>query len=262
MTLLGVEIFKYPHFYGFFVKSETWVPSLLLYYVWTLFLYSWIVNNRCLVISSVLNGLLEQNFTGWWTIRNMQVMKTSLQLFIWTCSTGSTSLFSEGVPFVILIDCIIFLSPSLDVMRISMSTVSFLTQLNSKFFAYRIFWHLSSFDSVKTAFLLALNLFLFLFLQLHASLWLFSLAWSKYHLRKTRSRKNIMHAFIPTCARPIATKPGRMEDQHALAPLPTSSDTTISSHKKHIWLYHQFYETWTITGRRVVDPYALTLCCK
>ena len=40
-------------------------------------------------------------------------------------------LILEGGLLVILIDCIIFLSPLLDVTRISMLTVSFLAQLNS-----------------------------------------------------------------------------------------------------------------------------------
>ena len=37
----------------------------------------------------------------------------------------------EGNLLIILIDCMIFLSPFLDVTRMSMSTVSFLTQLDS-----------------------------------------------------------------------------------------------------------------------------------
>ena len=40
-------------------------------------------------------------------------------------------LFLEGGLLVILIDCMIFLSPFLDVTRMSISTVSFLAQLNS-----------------------------------------------------------------------------------------------------------------------------------
>ena len=40
-------------------------------------------------------------------------------------------LFLEGSLLIILIDCMIFLSPFLDVTRMSMSTVSFLAQLNS-----------------------------------------------------------------------------------------------------------------------------------
>ena len=40
-------------------------------------------------------------------------------------------LFLEGGTLVILIDCIIFQSPFLDVTRMSMSTFSFLTQLDS-----------------------------------------------------------------------------------------------------------------------------------
>ena len=39
-------------------------------------------------------------------------------------------LFFEVGPLVILIDCMIFLSPFLDVTRMSMSTVSFLAQLD------------------------------------------------------------------------------------------------------------------------------------
>ena len=42
------------------------------------------------------------------------------------------SLSIEGGALVILIDCMIFLSPFLDVTRMSMSTVSFLTQLDSE----------------------------------------------------------------------------------------------------------------------------------
>ena len=41
-------------------------------------------------------------------------------------------LILEGGLLVILIDCMIFLSPFLDVTRMSMSTVSFLAQLNSE----------------------------------------------------------------------------------------------------------------------------------
>ena len=40
-------------------------------------------------------------------------------------------LFLEGGLLVILISCMIYLSPFLDVTRMSMSTVSFLTKLNS-----------------------------------------------------------------------------------------------------------------------------------
>ena len=40
-------------------------------------------------------------------------------------------LFLEGGPLVILINCMIFLSPLLDVTRMSMSTVSFLAQLDA-----------------------------------------------------------------------------------------------------------------------------------
>ena len=40
-------------------------------------------------------------------------------------------LLLEGGVFVILIDCMIFLSPLLDVIRMSMATVSFLAQVES-----------------------------------------------------------------------------------------------------------------------------------
>ena len=47
-------------------------------------------------------------------------------------------LFLEGRLLVILIDCMIFLSPSLDVTRMFVSTVSFLAQLDSGILAYRM----------------------------------------------------------------------------------------------------------------------------
>ena len=49
-------------------------------------------------------------------------------------------LFLEGGLLVILIDCMIFLSPFLDVTSMSMSTVSFLVQLDR-----RILWLYSAF---------------------------------------------------------------------------------------------------------------------
>ena len=52
-------------------------------------------------------------------------------MFIWTDLTGSTSLFSKRGLLVTLTDYKIFLSPFLDVARMSMSTVSFLAQLDS-----------------------------------------------------------------------------------------------------------------------------------
>ena len=46
--------------------------------------------------------------------------------------------FFEGGLLIVLIDCIIFLSPFLDVTRMAMSTVSFFAQLDSmEFSAYR-----------------------------------------------------------------------------------------------------------------------------
>ena len=55
--------------------------------------------------------------------------------FLALCSSEVAQLvplpFSRGGLLVILIDCMIFTSPSLDVTRMSMSTVSFLAQLDS-----------------------------------------------------------------------------------------------------------------------------------
>ena len=48
-------------------------------------------------------------------------------------------LFLEGGKLVILIDCMIFLSPFLDVERMSMWTVAFLAQLDCLIFLYFLF---------------------------------------------------------------------------------------------------------------------------
>ena len=63
-------------------------------------------------------------------------LKSFLQVLLWqmffrTGSTGSTSIFLEGGQLIILIDCLFFLSPFLDLHRMSISTVSFLAQLGS-----------------------------------------------------------------------------------------------------------------------------------
>ena len=47
-------------------------------------------------------------------------------------------LIIKGSLLVILIDCLILLSPFLDVTRMSMSTVSFLTQLDSRIDNFRV----------------------------------------------------------------------------------------------------------------------------
>ena len=47
-------------------------------------------------------------------------------------------LFLEGGLLVILVDCMIFLPPSLDGTKMSMSTVSFLAQLDSRISVYRM----------------------------------------------------------------------------------------------------------------------------
>ena len=60
------------------------------------------------------------------------------------------NLNQESVKRVILIDCMIFLSPFLDVTRMSMSTVSFLAQLDSGILSIECFpltYDLSGFKS-------------------------------------------------------------------------------------------------------------------
>ena len=55
-----------------------------------------------------------------------------LYRYIWTDRTGSASFFSWKVP-LILWDCMIFSSPFLDFIRMSISTVPFLAQLDFGF---------------------------------------------------------------------------------------------------------------------------------
>ena len=67
----------------------------------------------------------------------------------------------EGVLLVILIDCMIFLSPLLDVTRMSMSAVSFLAQLNSGIlFLYNVFLWPMMFSCDLWCFPLTCNVFL------------------------------------------------------------------------------------------------------
>ena len=66
-----------------------------------------------------------------WLIVKIWPVLSLVQVFLWqmffrTVSTGSTSFFFEGGLLIIPIDCMIFLSPYLDVTRMSMLTVSFL----------------------------------------------------------------------------------------------------------------------------------------
>ena len=60
-------------------------------------------------------------------------LKSFLDVFV-RCSSGLNQLvplpFSKGDQHVVLIDCMIFLSPFLEVTRMSISTVSFLAQLD------------------------------------------------------------------------------------------------------------------------------------
>ena len=55
--------------------------------------------------------------------------------------------FRESGLFVILIDCIFFLSPFLTVTRISISTVFFLAQLDFECFPLTMIYHLNCFES-------------------------------------------------------------------------------------------------------------------
>ena len=67
--------------------------------------------------------------------RNVASLSLFYRYYFGRCSSELAQLvplpFLEGGLLVILIDCMIFLSPFLDVTRVSMSTVSFLAQLNS-----------------------------------------------------------------------------------------------------------------------------------
>ena len=62
-------------------------------------------------------------------------IKSFYRCYFGRCSSKLSKLvpchFSQGSLLLILIDCMIFLSPFLDVTRMSMSTVSFLAQLDS-----------------------------------------------------------------------------------------------------------------------------------
>ena len=68
--------------------------------------------------------------------RNVASLSLFYRYYFGRCSSELAQLvpllfFFEGGLLIILIDCMIFLSPFLDVTRMSMSTVSFLTQLDS-----------------------------------------------------------------------------------------------------------------------------------
>ena len=63
--------------------------------------------------------------------RNVASLNLLYRYYFGRCSSELAQLVLEGDLLVILIDCMIFLSPFLDVTRMSMSTVSFLAQLDS-----------------------------------------------------------------------------------------------------------------------------------
>ena len=74
--------------------------------------------------------------------RNVGSLSLFYRYYFGRCSSELAQLFHflilKGGLLVILIDCMIFLSPFLDVTRISMSTVSFLAQLDSGILCLRM----------------------------------------------------------------------------------------------------------------------------
>ena len=80
---------------------------------------------------------------------------------------------------VILIGCMIFLSPFLHVKRMLMSTASFLTQLDFGFFPAECFLLTYNLNGVFY------NQVFYMFFILHALLWLPSLVWSELQIKST-----------------------------------------------------------------------------
>ena len=85
----------------------------------------------CRIVGPSLADSLEPLAHHW----NVSSLSLFYRYYFGRCSSELAQLvplpFSRGGLLVILIDCMIFLSPFLDVTRMSMSTVSFLAQLNS-----------------------------------------------------------------------------------------------------------------------------------
>ena len=83
----------------------------------------------------ILGSLLAASLEPLAHCQNVTNLSLSYRHFFGRCSPELAQLvpllFSQGGLLVILINCMIFLSPFLHVTRISMSTVSFLTQLDS-----------------------------------------------------------------------------------------------------------------------------------
>ena len=76
------------------------------------------------VVSSLAASLVE--------CQNVACLSLFYRYYFGRCSSGLAHfLIFEGGLLVILIDCMIFLSAFLDITRMSISTVSFLTQLDS-----------------------------------------------------------------------------------------------------------------------------------
>ena len=63
--------------------------------------------------------------------QNVACVSTFYRYYFGWCSSELAELALEGALLAILTDCMIFLSPFLDVRRTSLSTVSFLAQLDS-----------------------------------------------------------------------------------------------------------------------------------
>ena len=112
-----------------FLKSPFLVLNFSYYTLMTFLMMSSVILLSMLIVLSSLNvvrHLICGNNQNWLLNLNL-IYLIDVHL---NGSTASTSLFLRGL-FVILIDCMIFLSPFLDVTRMSMSTVPFLTQLDS-----------------------------------------------------------------------------------------------------------------------------------
>ena len=101
---------------------------------WSLELLEKLQKQICRPIGPSLAASLEPLFY----FRNVASLSLLYRYYFGRCSSELAQLIPlilEGGLHVILIDCMIFLSPFLDITRISMSTVSFLAQLDS---AYRM----------------------------------------------------------------------------------------------------------------------------
>ena len=158
-------------------------------------------------------GLLVFNllsFLSPWLIVEMQLPKVfSIGITLVDVHLNWLTWFLFLIPvgglLVILIGCMILLSPFLDVVRTSMSPVSFLTQpncgINAKCFPlnhdryglkFRVHRHPLSLDSFQSAFYVLFFFLFFFFLKPNASQWLLSLAWPESQLKNNNSEQKIL----------------------------------------------------------------------